>query len=101
MFPSMTDFSTLSDVLPHIPDDLTVAQFMLDYQHELQPFRSPDIPCFIEQTSGKRICLQELQQRTYGLANTLKAKFNIGRSDTGEYTAKLWFIPLRLGFSLE
>ncbi|KIJ64488.1 hypothetical protein HYDPIDRAFT_90044 [Hydnomerulius pinastri MD-312] len=69
-------FSPIED-LPHIPDDLTLAQFTLDYQHPCRPTRKNDIPWIIEEHTGKKIGLEELRSRTYGLANALKIKYDI------------------------
>ncbi|KAF9242559.1 hypothetical protein BU15DRAFT_86758 [Melanogaster broomeanus] len=57
-------FSPVAD-LPHIPDDLTLAQFTLDYQHPCRPH------------TGRRLGLEELRARTYGLANALKIRYDI------------------------
>ena len=43
--------------LPHIPDNLTIAQFMLDYQHEIKPTRG-SLPCLVDDRSGNRITLE-------------------------------------------
>lgn len=54
----MTELQTSGDFgLPHIPDNLTIAQFMLDYQHEIRPVRG-NAPCLIDDQSGNRITLE-------------------------------------------
>ena len=54
----MTDLQTSGDFgLPYIPDNLTIAQFMLDYQHEIRPARG-NVPCLVDDQSGNRITLE-------------------------------------------
>ena len=54
----MTELQTSGDLgLPHIPDNLTVAQFMLDYQHEIRPARG-NVPCLVDDQSGDCITLE-------------------------------------------
>lgn len=48
----MTDFQTVHDPLPHIPDNLTVAQFMLDYQHDIRPTLNSQMPCLVDDRTG-------------------------------------------------
>ncbi|KAG6829464.1 hypothetical protein H0H92_004426 [Tricholoma furcatifolium] len=56
----MTLVETHASNLPHIPDDLSLPQFMLDYQHPLKPSRSMDVACLIEDESGRKIHLEEV-----------------------------------------
>jgi len=37
----------------HIPDDLTVPQFIFKAAHELRPIRRPDVPWIIEDETGR------------------------------------------------
>ncbi|KAJ3512390.1 hypothetical protein NLJ89_g3552 [Agrocybe chaxingu] len=55
----MADFYTFEqqDMLPHIPDNLTVAQFMLDYQHEIRPLRG-STPCLIDDATDQPFSLE-------------------------------------------
>jgi hypothetical protein len=39
----------------HIPDDLTVPQFIFESQHELRPPRQQHIPWLIEDETGRGI----------------------------------------------
>ncbi|KAJ6557284.1 phenylacetyl-CoA ligase [Mycena vulgaris] len=64
----------------HVPDDLTVAQFMLDYRHPLRPNQGAT-PCLIENATGRGVSLNELRDRTSGLAKSLSAKYKIGEKD--------------------
>jgi len=41
--------------LPHIPDNLTLPQFIFDYEHPSRPTRSPTIPWLIEDDTGRKI----------------------------------------------
>lgn len=54
---SMSDSQSSEGGLPLIPDDLTLAQFMLDYQHNIQPVRGK-IPCLVDDVSGRNIDLE-------------------------------------------
>ncbi|KAJ6512071.1 amp dependent CoA ligase [Mycena vitilis] len=65
-----------------IPDNLTIAQFMLDpgYQHPLRPAQGA-VPCLIEDATGRRVSLDELRERTLGLAQALSEKYKIGEND--------------------
>ncbi|KAF8895160.1 hypothetical protein BD779DRAFT_1668497 [Infundibulicybe gibba] len=97
-------FHTATQALPYIPDNLTLAQFMLDYHHDIQPIRSQETPCLIEEANGRGIGLDELRERTYGLANALSFKYAISESDIAliispnhvDYPVAIWAIH-RLG----
>lgn len=56
----MTEFYGPGDPLPHIPDDLTVAQFLLDSHHLTRPVRPHGLPWFIEESSGREIGYDEV-----------------------------------------
>lgn len=52
----MTDLHTGSDVqLCRIPDNMSIAQFMLDYQHEIRPLLNNDAPCLIDSKTEKKL----------------------------------------------
>jgi len=68
-------------VLPFIPDNLSVPQFILDTQHPTRPLRKDGIPWLIEDASGREVGFEELRRRSYGLANALSARWNIGDKD--------------------
>ena len=42
-------------LLPCIPDDLTLSQFIFDYEHSLRPTRGPNSPWLIEDDTGRKI----------------------------------------------
>ncbi|KAF8817196.1 acetyl-CoA synthetase-like protein [Phlegmacium glaucopus] len=100
----MTELQTSGDFgLPHIPDNLTIAQFMLDYQHEIRPVRG-NVPCLVDDQSGNHITLETLKERTECLANALCIEYNISDKDTAmlispnhiDYPVATWAIH-RLG----
>ncbi|KAL1948462.1 hypothetical protein VTO73DRAFT_12537 [Trametes versicolor] len=84
--------------LAHIPDDLTISQFILDTQHPLRPVPNPEQPWFIDETTGREIKLKELRARISGLANAMKVRWNIGEDDVVcifspnhvDYGAAIW-----------
>ena len=80
--------------LPYIPDDLTVAQFILREYLPSRPLRPRNVPYFIEDSTGREVNYEEVRintwllygflnsmkvhRRTVGLANALSIKWNIG-----------------------
>ncbi|KAJ7645553.1 phenylacetyl-CoA ligase [Mycena polygramma] len=70
-----------SGTLPIIPDDLSVPQFQLDLIDSNRPTRHADIPCLIDDTSGRKVYFKELRERTQGLANVLSSVYSIGEED--------------------
>ena len=46
--------------VPHLPDDLTVAQFMLDAHHSCRSPRSFGVPWFIDDETGRKAGLEEV-----------------------------------------
>ncbi|KAF7299207.1 hypothetical protein MIND_00869400 [Mycena indigotica] len=68
-----------------LPTDVTIPQFMLDpaYTHPLRPPQG-DIPCFIEDATGRRVSLGEVRDRTTAVATVLKEKYKIGDGQVGE-----------------
>jgi len=55
---------------PHIPDDLTLCQFILDSEHPLRPARN-GIPWFIEDTTGRRVGFEEVSYASLSLVTIL------------------------------
>lgn len=72
----MAEVVSPAGILPHIPDDLTLAQFILDAEHVRKPVRKNGA-WIIDDQSGRKIGLEELRSRTYGLANALSIRYNI------------------------
>ncbi|KAG1879094.1 hypothetical protein F4604DRAFT_1579408 [Suillus subluteus] len=72
----MAEVVSPAGILPHIPDDLTLAQFILDAEHVRKPVRKSDA-WIVDDQSGRKIGLEELRARTYGLANALSIRYNI------------------------
>ncbi|KAJ7855940.1 amp dependent CoA ligase [Mycena olivaceomarginata] len=86
-----------------IPDELTIAEFMLDYRHPLRPAQGT-APCLIEDATGRAVYLHELRERTLALAQALSEKYKIGEKDVVlicspnhvDYPAAIW-APQYLG----
>ncbi|KAJ7751240.1 amp dependent CoA ligase [Mycena maculata] len=70
-----------STPLPHVPDDLTLPQFFLDFHHPARPIRPKNTPWLIENSTGRPIAFDELRQRCIGLTNALSLKWNIVEGD--------------------
>ncbi|KAI0270029.1 amp dependent CoA ligase [Gloeopeniophorella convolvens] len=89
--------------LPHIPDNLTVSQFILDSWHPTRP-ASQSKPWFVEDATGRAIGFEEVRSRVYGLANALSIKFNLREDEVAcifspnhvDYAVLMWAIH-RLG----
>ena len=56
----MAEFDSLSETFPPIPDDLTLAQFILDSQHPLRPAQVHGAPWIIEDQTGVTRGLDEV-----------------------------------------
>jgi 4-coumarate--CoA ligase len=54
------EFRSPAGGLPYIPDDLTVAQFILDCQHASRPLRKDGSAWLVEDGTGRRIGLEEV-----------------------------------------
>ncbi|KAJ7786567.1 amp dependent CoA ligase [Mycena metata] len=79
----MSEFHTPhgASPLPNIPDDLTIPQFFLDFNHPDKPVRPHGVPWLIEDHTARPIAFDELRMRTAGLANALSSKWNIAEDD--------------------
>ena len=75
------EFVSPNGTVPHIPSNMTVAQFFLDYHHPNRPVRSETSPWLIDNETGKSYHLEEIRTRTYALANIMKARWNISDND--------------------
>ncbi|KAI0308291.1 amp dependent CoA ligase [Multifurca ochricompacta] len=73
----MTEFVSPERYLPHIPDDLTLVQFILDSTHECRPVRPKGVPWLVEDATGRKIGEEEIRTRVFGLANALSLKWGI------------------------
>ncbi|KAJ7366644.1 amp dependent CoA ligase [Mycena albidolilacea] len=81
-----------------IPDDVTIAEFMLDYRHPLRPAQGT-APCLIEDATGRRVYLHELREQTLALAQALSEKYKIVlicSPNHVDYPAAIW-APQYLG----
>ena len=56
----MTEFVSPGGPLPNIPDNLTLAQFILDSAHPYRPLRPVGSPWLIEDATGRKIGLEEV-----------------------------------------
>ncbi|KAI0067072.1 phenylacetyl-CoA ligase [Artomyces pyxidatus] len=104
----------MSEILPArsmpleiIPDDVTLAQFMLDRSHPYRPTRPAGVPWLIEESTGRAVALEEIRERVFGLANALSFKYGIGENDVVslfspnhmDYVVAVWAVH-RLGGAL-
>ena len=92
---TIQEFVSPNGTVPHIPSNMTIAQSFLDYQHPNRPVRPEIAPWLIDNNTGRSYHLEEIQTRTYGLANIMKARWNIGNNDCVAF-----FTPNRVGFSI-
>ncbi len=57
----MTEFVSPHAGLPHIPDDLTIPQFMLDSWHPTRPIKEGLLnPWLIEDATGRPVSCEEV-----------------------------------------
>lgn len=54
------EFTVPTGPLPHIPDNLTLTQFLLDSHHPLRPLNKLANPWFIEENTGRQIGFEEV-----------------------------------------
>ncbi|KAJ7693393.1 amp dependent CoA ligase [Mycena rosella] len=76
----MPEFSS-SIPLPHIPEDLTLEQFILRDTDDNRPLRPDSAPWLVSDETGRSLGLKEIRERTTGLANDLYTQFGIGEGD--------------------
>jgi len=57
---TVTEFVSSGGPLPHIPDDLTLTQFIFDSTHECRPIRPRGVPWLVDDATGRKICLEEV-----------------------------------------
>jgi len=68
----MAELVSPAGTLPHIPDDLTLAQFTLDGHHARKPIRKSGSAWLIDDQSGRKIGLEEVSGRRLWQSNNLK-----------------------------
>jgi 4-coumarate--CoA ligase len=78
---AVQEFVSPNGIVPHIPSNMTVAQFFLDYRHPNRPVRTENSPWLIDNDTGRSYPLEEIRTRTYALANVMKARWDIGNND--------------------
>ncbi|KAF8192656.1 amp dependent CoA ligase [Mycena galopus ATCC 62051] len=77
----MSNFAGRGKLPPHIPDDITLEEFMLDYSHKLRPARPAGTPWLVEDKTGRKVELDEIRTRIRGLAVGVKSQFEIREDD--------------------
>ncbi|TFY55235.1 hypothetical protein EVJ58_g8376 [Rhodofomes roseus] len=98
---AITEFHGPSGPLPHVPDDVTLVQFMLDSDHPSRPVKRilQGNPWMIEDATGRQIGYGEVRtavqspvlrkgssgskvrMRTHGLANAISSRWRIAEDD--------------------
>ncbi|KZT30741.1 amp dependent CoA ligase [Neolentinus lepideus HHB14362 ss-1] len=74
----MTEFVSSEGPLPHIPDDLSIPQFILDSSHPARQMHNENQPWLIEDGSGKTVGLKEIRPKVDALANALNSSYHVG-----------------------
>ncbi|CCM00619.1 uncharacterized protein FIBRA_02655 [Fibroporia radiculosa] len=77
----MTEILGPGGPLPPVPDDLTLVQFMLDERHVSRPIVPPPYTWLIEDATGRKIALDEIRNRVFGLANSLRFRWKLEEED--------------------
>ncbi|KAF8635269.1 hypothetical protein AX15_000492 [Amanita polypyramis BW_CC] len=98
----MSVFCSSMSNLPHIPDDLTIPQFILDHRPPSRPVRPDHTPWLIEDRSGRTVFESEFRGRTYALANALATKFHLKEGEVVclfslndiDYPTAMWAVHL-------
>ena len=57
----MAELDSPAGELPYIPDNLTLAQFILDSQHPSRPVRKHGIPWLIDDHTGRTLGYEEVR----------------------------------------
>lgn len=60
----MTEIHADGGPIPHIPDDLTIPQFILDVHHPARPTIRKPQPWLIEELTGREVCSDEVSAYT-------------------------------------
>ena len=63
---TMTEFVSPGGPLPHVPDDLTLVQFIFDSTHECRPSRPQGVAWLVEDATGRKIGLEEVTRFPFG-----------------------------------
>ena len=61
----MAELDSPAGELPYIPDNLTLAQFILDSQHPSRPIRKHGIPWLIEDHTGRTLGYEEVRSQLF------------------------------------
>lgn len=63
----MSEFTSIFGPLTDtIPDDLSVAQFILDSHHPRRPVRPSDAPWLIDDVTGRKVFYEEVSSESIG-----------------------------------
>ncbi|KZS98388.1 acetyl-CoA synthetase-like protein [Sistotremastrum niveocremeum HHB9708] len=80
------------------PDDISLAQFMLDVDHPYRPLRKAASPWLIDNHTGVAWSAEDIRSRVHGLANSLKLGWPLKEDDVAciyspnhmEYPIAIW-----------
>ena len=67
MSDKVTEFVAPYGTLPHIPDDVTLPQFILDSWHPTRPVNKNANPVLIEDSTGRGVHLSEVSRYAFNL----------------------------------
>ncbi|KAJ7152698.1 hypothetical protein C8R43DRAFT_1003345 [Mycena crocata] len=56
----MTEYTSPVHTVPHFPEDLTIPQFLFDYQHPIRLHRESGIPWLVDAVTGKAVLQDEV-----------------------------------------
>ncbi|KAJ3851893.1 phenylacetyl-CoA ligase [Lentinula lateritia] len=74
----MTRNPAIKTTIQDVPSNLSVPRFLLDgYCHVTRPERPKEIPCLIDDTTGEKVFIEELQARTQYLASAIHVNWNL------------------------
>ncbi|KAJ6624200.1 amp dependent CoA ligase [Mycena sp. CBHHK59/15] len=60
----MAEYRSPMQIVPHFPDDLTLPQFLFDYEHPIRLHRHTEIPWIVDSVSGNRLLGDEVGATT-------------------------------------
>ncbi|KAJ7869988.1 phenylacetyl-CoA ligase [Mycena leptocephala] len=77
----MTEYTSPMFSTPSFPEDLTLPQFLFDYEHPIRLHRATGSPWIVDAVTGQTRLQDELKERVWNLANGLSCQFSIGQDD--------------------
>lgn len=73
--------------IPHIPDDLTIPQFVFDVHHPARPVLKKPQPWLVEELTGRELCSDEVSRvchvqwaEAVAVTRTTSTHCNVGSS---------------------